>query len=556
MSRLADRFDPPPVADTPDVRLSDLHIRTKDKRLIPFTPNEVQALYLDMLTVTYEGFDWRNHQYSLRGAREDILKARQQGLSTLWLALYFLDTINTPLTQTLIIAHDKDTTELLFKIIHRFYENLPPEKQRPKRFSSRREIEFSDIDSIIAVGTAGGRGVGRGGTVNNIHESERAFWERGADIETGLLESLSPDGNVTRETTANGLNEYYEEYQRSKRGESRFRARFFGWNLQREYRITAADIEPTLTLQGEMGGISLTTEEESLRTSYQLDAGQLLWRREKIKDLKEKFPQEYPINDIEAFLASGNPRFNREYLYRLLSSLSVCPLFVETPDNSQWSGTVTTYAEPEEGRRYLITADVSEGLNADGKHDNSVAHVYDRESWEQVGHYASGTAEPHDYALDLNILGRIYNNAILCVERNNHGHAVLSTIAHECHYPSIYAHRAYDESIKAEVEKPGFPATTRSKPEACGHLASIIDDMAEGEEGFVWNHPSTIEELIHFVKKEGGKMGAESGSNDDEAACCWMAAALFPMYLLKPRPIHPFPTQGKPRYGRSSRLRR
>src|SRR5579871_2009489 len=190
------------------VFLSDLHIRTKDKQLAPLVPNAVQTLYLDMLQSAHEGFDWRNGIYTLRGVREDILKARQEGMSTLWLALYFLDTINIPLTQTIILAHDTDTTERLFKIVHRFYEHLPPHKKRPKKYSSRREIEFADIDSIIAVGTAGGDAVGRGGTINNVHMSERAFWpgvDGGVELEMGLMEAVPLDGNITRETTANGL---------------------------------------------------------------------------------------------------------------------------------------------------------------------------------------------------------------------------------------------------------------------------------------------------------------------------------------------------------------
>ena len=151
------------------VTFEHLKIRTKGRTLVSFQPNAVQVKYLDMLADENPEFRWREGVYSLRGIREDVLKARQQGMSTLWLALYFLDTINTPMTQTLILAHDAPTTEKLFKIVHRFYEHLPAHLKRPKKYSNRREIEFSDIDSIISVGTAGSAGVGRGGTVNNVH---------------------------------------------------------------------------------------------------------------------------------------------------------------------------------------------------------------------------------------------------------------------------------------------------------------------------------------------------------------------------------------------------
>lgn len=536
-----------PADKAAPVTLADLAIRTKDKRLISFVPNEVQTLYLDLLAETYAGFDWRRQRYTLRGAREDILKARQEGMSSLWLALYFLDTINTPLTQTIIIAHDAESTERLFQIVKRFHEHLPAAKKRPTRYNSRRELHFADIDSVIYVGTAGSGRVGRGGTVNNCHMSERAFWDRGDEIETGLLESVPMDGNATRETTANGLNEYYEEYQRSKRSENRFRARFFGWNLQREYQI----VEHGLRDAG------LSEEEAGLRREYGLSLAQIAWRREKIKDLKEKFPQEYPINDVEAFLASGNPRFNREYLYRLLQSLEGgLPNLTETPNDSQFSGTVSTYVEPEEGRSYLLVADPSQGLNADAKHDNNVAHIYDCETWEQVVHYTSPTAEAHDFAMDLATLGASYNYAVLAILSMNHGHSVLNSLINVCHYAPIHYHRAYNETLKKEIEKPGFLETSQSKPAAVADLASIIDEMAEGYEGFVWNHPHTIEELIHYIKLPGSKTGAESGSNDDDVSCCYLAAALMPTYMIRPQPVHSYPDVPKPRYGQTRRQRR
>lgn len=540
LARADQRFGAPGV-ERPPVTLTDLSIRTKDKRLVSFAPNEVQTLYLDLLTETYPGFDWRQQRYTLRGAREDILKARQEGMSTLWLALYFLDTINTPLTQTLLIAHDVESTERLFQVVKRFYEHLPVEKKRPTRYSSRRELHFADIDSVIYVGTAGSGRVGRGGTISNCHMSECAYWERGPEVEAGLLEAIPMDGNATRETTANGLNAYYEEYQRSKRNESRFRARFFGWNLQGEYQVADHGLQLA----------DLSEEEAGLEHAYGLSLGQLAWRREKIKDLKEKFPQEYPINDVEAFLASGNPRFNREYLYQLLASLQAAPepLRIETPERSEWNGTLTTYVEPEETRKYLITADVSEGLNQYGKHDFSVAHVYDRETWEQVAHYVSGMAEPHDYALDLDLLGRLYNTATIAVERNNHGHSVLNTLQNVCRYPAIHCHQYFDEIQKKELPKAGFPSTTRSKPEAVADLAGLIDDMSAGEAGFIWNCPSTVEQLIHYIKVAGGKTAAESGSNDDEVTCCWIAAALMPQYLMKARPIQRPLGPPKLRYG-------
>lgn len=153
-----------PSTRTHDFTLADLRIRTKDRQVVPFAPNAVQAAYLDTLCP-----DWRTTPIRLEGHREILLKARQFGFSTLILALLFLDTVNTPNTQTVVIAHDADSTERLFQMVHRFYQHLPADRRPATKYSSRRELAFRDTDSYFYVGTAGSSGYGRGGTINNVH---------------------------------------------------------------------------------------------------------------------------------------------------------------------------------------------------------------------------------------------------------------------------------------------------------------------------------------------------------------------------------------------------
>ena len=480
-----------------------------------------------MLAERYETFDWRNGVYTLRGAREDILKARQEGFSTLWLALYFLDTINNPLTQSIIVAHDAETTERLFKIIHRFYESLPPEKKRPKKYSNKREIEFSDIDSIISVGTAGAVNLGRGGTINNAHLSERAFWRNGGDVELGLLEAVPFDGNVTRETTANGLNEYYEERQEQERGESSFIPRFFGWNLHPEYKIA---VPPDF---------QITEEEAALAKAYALSEEQLAWRRVKAKDLKEKFVQEYPLNAQEAFVSSGNPYFDRAYLFDLLNSLQEArwnPLGgVTIPDAyarvraAYQKGQLHLWQLPEPGKRYAIGADTAEGLDADDKHDFDSADVGEKETWTQVAHL-HGLWDTHEYGLLLAELGAWYNNALLGVERNNHGHAVLNATIHTARYPNVYYHEEYDEHKEKAQRKPGWPTTPKTKYFALDGLATAIDNRE-----IHLRSRLTVQELLTFVKQAGGKAGGEGKSHDDAVTSL---AILRQMFATRPAPIY------------------
>lgn len=539
------------------VTFADLRIRTKEKKLIPFTPNEVQTAYLDMLTETYEGFDWRRGKYSLKECREDILKARQQGLSTLWLALFFLDTVNNPMTQTIILTDNGERSETLFRIIHRFYEHLPRQKKRPKKYSTKKEIEFSDIDSLIAVGTAGTAAVGRGGTVNNALLSERAYWNNGDEVETGLLESVPMSGNVVRETTANGYGDYYDERQREHNGESIFRARFFGWNLHSEYQMEA-------------GGFTPTEEERHLQEVYRLSNEQLAWRRFKVKTLKEKFMQEYPINELEAFLSSGNPYFDRALISEINTELQKpeynprhIVLSAETLPKLRRAMSdklFEVYEYPQEGHDYIVTGDPMGGIDTDGTHDYCSADVIDAMTWEQVAHLR-GRWEPHEFGLMLAELGAMYDMALVVVLRANHGFATIDALRFTARYPDQRGNGSsglfyYDETFisgkanqtDARTRQAGWPENSMTKP-------FMLDKLAEAitiQPGLKIRSRRTVAEMLTYVKLPGGKAGGEGKSNDDCVSSLAVGAACLFMKFerrkrsseLKPRePVAPLGRQ-------------
>lgn len=530
------------------VTFQDLKIRTKDKRLVPFVPNEVQTRYLDILTEEYKplcGFDWRKGIYTLRGIREDVLKARQQGMSTLWLALYFLDTINTPLTESHVYAHDGETTEKLFRVVHRFYENLPPEKKRPKRFSNKREIVFADTESGIFVGMVGGSALGRGGTVNNAHLSERAWNDNYAELEVGLLQAVPEGGNVTRETTANGFNEYYEERERANRGESRFKPRFFGWNLHSEYRVKS---------DGESAFVP-TTAENALAESYGLDTGQILWRREKVKDLKDKFAQEYPISEREAFLSTGNPVFDRDKLEAQEGRVQGVQALLQPSlayRNSRGEKVhlanlravfakeeLKIYEEPQEDCFYLVSADPASGADKKGNLDDCSASVWCFNRFrplEQVAHLY-GRWEPHQFAHLIAELGYLYYEAMVVVLSMNHGHAVNSTLVNEIAYPQnrgnswggLYYHDPTDINQKAQEVKP--QSREAGWPESPGggggkvFAVSAAQELITNEEVLL-NSKTTLAQCFQYVHLTGGGMGGETG-HDDAVSDFYCAAAVY-----------------------------
>jgi hypothetical protein len=76
---------------------------------------------------------------------------------------------------------------------------------------------------------------------------------------------------------------------------------------------------------------------------------------------------------------------------------------------------------PQMGRSYVIGADPAEGNPTS---DDSALTVLDRDSGEEVASLA-GKLQPSMLASYIDVAGQWYNNSVVLVERNNHGHAVL-----------------------------------------------------------------------------------------------------------------------------------
>lgn len=462
--------------------------------------------------------------------REIILKARQEGFSTLIAALYFLDTVNNNNTHTMIIAHDAEGAERLFGMFHTFYENLPPGKKLTTKYSSKTELYFADINSRITVGTAGSKqNLGRSGTFNNVHASEAAFWPNGSEIIAGLFETVPMDGNIFIETTANGMgNFFYSLYHKAMEEDSAFSARFFPWFMLEEYQLAA----PT--------NFQVSEEENRVQQLYNLTDDQIFWRRLKEKTLGDKFEQEYPSNVEEAFLLSGQGFFSSEALQRVQLDLIEHPEKVAIPREFRkliYDKNLKVFARAQSGKRYVIGADVAEGIDDRGDHDYSVASVFDYESMEQVAVYR-GRIDPNEFGKILYELGYWYNVALICVERNNHGHSTLNTLYNHLEYPlqkpnevmGLYLHDEFDGKRKQQDKKLGFPTSVKSKALVCDAMQTLVEDGS-----LIIRDFQTWAEMRSFSKLLGGKLRAESGSHDDTVLATALACYALTMRYTAPR---------------------
>lgn len=275
-----------------------LRIRTKSGSIEPLILNKGQRYIHDQLEKQKKEKGW---------VRALILKARQLGCSTLIGGRhYHIISMNFGL-QAFIMAHEKDATDNLYTMVHRYHE-FTPELVRPEILKSNaKELVFGSLSSGYKLGTAENKKVGRSSTIQLLLGSEVAFWNNAADHAKGLFQAVpeSPGSEIILESTACGVgNFFHQQWQLAESGESDYIAIFIPWFWQDEYsRSIPVDFIPT-------------AEEVELSKLYNLSYQQLNWRRHKITSLsvngqngEKAFMQEYPCNPNEAFQLTGEDSY-------------------------------------------------------------------------------------------------------------------------------------------------------------------------------------------------------------------------------------------------------
>lgn len=273
-------------------------------------------------------FEWNSAQELLHESIEDqkrrtgrvrkiAVKGRQQGVSTYIGARYYHNSTMNRGRNTFILSHKKDTTDALAAIVSRYQDNNPFAPIKGK--DNVLELEFPRLDSSYYLETAGAASSGRGKTSLNFHGSEVAFWNNAPAHFAGAVQTV-PDMDGTEvclESTANGVTgEFYERTQDAIRRIGDYELCFIPWYLQTEYRRRVPDdFELTEDAEGPYGCNIGLSEVEYMNT-FGLDLGQMVWRRNKIIELRKQegivlFDQEYPATVELAFQQKAEGAYHK-----------------------------------------------------------------------------------------------------------------------------------------------------------------------------------------------------------------------------------------------------
>lgn len=355
-----------------------------------------------------------------------ILKPRQIGSTTICAAFLFAELYfsTSPVTFA-VLSYKLESSKQILKIIKNFYYSLPEALQRPIEVDNTTELSFKDGGRIIAVAATQQGGL-RSFTASKIQLSEYAFADNPEELKATALGALN-DGQLIIESTANFFGDcLHQEIQKWETGHTNWNYLFFPWTTHEEYKI-----------KKRKNSTFVPTEAEIELMDNAVTVEQILWRRKKISLLgHEKFLREYPLTLDEAYAIAGDTYFIKsdfEYTDIIPASKEGIEIFFDADRNDQ----------------YAIGVDVGGGV---GK-DYSAIFVMSKQTNSPVAIWRDNKTSPTDLAHIIQDLHERYNNALVLVEANNYGWAVLNELQH------IGVGRLFkDENNK------DFLTTTKTKP--------------------------------------------------------------------------------------------
>jgi hypothetical protein len=421
---------------------ANLLIDSKEQGTIPLTLNGCQKHFVKEVA---EGLE--------RGVRHFvILKGRQEGISTICLALDLFWAFKHPGLQGGVITDTDSNKEKFRETLTRYHTSLPKHFKIPATINNRYQIAFknrSDIQYMVA-GIRTGGNLGRAKALNFLHATECSSWadEEGlASLQSSLAEKSSNRLYIW-ESTARGFDLFYDMCQTAKRAVSQ-KFIFIAWWLKEDYCFK--EDEQEYQVYWESASQLSGYEREALRKVKQyygvtITPGQIAWYRWHLAEKKNGdemwMKQEYPFDEDEAFVVAGSQFFTSERLtntylsakrerydsYRYVTGSEF--QFTQLHRTNAQNADLKVWEEPRAEGIYVIGADPAYGSSDNA--DRFAACVFRcyADKLIQVAEYCSPDINTAQFAWILAHIGGAYKRCILNLEITGPGGAVATELVH------------------------------------------------------------------------------------------------------------------------------
>jgi hypothetical protein len=419
--------------------------------------------YQDELLETFD-----DHRFTV------ILKARQLGISTIvagyiaWLMLFHRD------KNVLVVATKLSTAANLVRKVKGIIKHLPAWlKIANIDVDNKNSFELSNGSQVKASSTSAD--AGRSESLSLLVIDEAAHVENLTDLWTALYPTISTGGRCIALSTPNGVGDWFHEtYIKADSGQNEFFPVHLFW-----------DVHPERDRE---------------------------WFETETKNMsKRQIAQEYECN----FNTSGETVIDGDDIQWLKKRIQE-PKYRTGIDRNYW-----IWEEFNQENTYLLVADVSRGDGA----DFSVFHIFKLETMEIIAEY-QGKVTPDLFSEIVCNAGREYGNAMVVVENNSVGFAVLDKLADKV-YPNVYhsikSSHEYIDQYQAETASnaiAGFTTSLRTRPLIVAKLEEYIRNKM-----LTIYSKRLINELDTFIWKNGKPQAQRSYNDDLIMACaigCWV----------------------------------
>lgn len=479
-----------------------------------------------------------------RPVRKRILKARQMGCSTVVQAIMFTMAFLTENMRGLVVSHEQGSSEHLLSMNKSYWDTFFAKDAFTIKNVAANKLGWVENKALLTVTTAKSVQSARSRTIQFLHGSEVAFWDKPETLLTGLNQAVprSSLSFIFQESTANGVGNWWHRACKSAEAhDDDFDFLFFGWWEHPEYQ--ASFIGRSDLLEGPL--IFIDDEERALyqflkrkRLVDSVIHDKLMWRRSAIAneclgDI-DKFHQEYPTTAEEAFVSTGRNIFPIAYLRGAYvpmipdtGDLHPEPnggvRFVPDPDGVRIPGPLAVYRYPGERgfASYVVGGDG--GWTAGG--DYACAQILNRDTWEQCAVWRDKT-DANTFGEKLVLLGRWYNQALLVPEANRAGGATIGTIRARG-YNNLFIHTKAANVRGMPDNMYGWSTNETTKQEVVSNMQKALYDAAQPHNrdrdiGVRIHDKATFEEMKNYVKLEGrGGFGNSDGTDHDDTVMAY-----------------------------------
>ena len=182
------------------------------------------------------------------------------------------------------------------------------------------------------------------------------------------------------------------------------------------------------------------------------------------------------------------------------------------------SGGLDVYEEPLDEHTYIMTVDVSRGLN----NDYSAFVVFDISTfpYKIVAKYRNNEIKPMLFPNIIMDVAKAYNKSFVLAEVNDIGEQVTSILHFDLEYDNILmcamrgrAGQLVGQGFSGKKTQLGVKMSKTVKRVGCSNLKTIIED-----DKLIFNDYEIISELTTFIQKNQS-FEAEEGCNDDLVMC-------------------------------------